>query len=110
MTLTKINVTPLHLAFDEVRRTAGKRGVRATGVLERELVRIAVRSMGLDDLPPFNPEERVIEYPLRSPDYTRLVSMWLADSTAETASGSPTTSWREAPQSRPWRNGWKLTS
>lgn len=117
MNLTDINVTPLHVAFDEVCRAAEKRGVRVTGselvglvpitclldagryflqkqqrssgVSERELVRIAVQSMGLDELTPFNPEERVIEYLLRSPGDTRLVSMSLADFMDETASESP---------------------
>ena len=117
MNLTDINVTPLHVAFDEVCRASERRGVRVTGselvglvpltclldagrhflqkqqrssgVSERELVRIAVQSMGLDELTPFNPEERVIEYLLRSPGDTRLVSMSLADFMDETASESP---------------------
>jgi glutamate formiminotransferase/formiminotetrahydrofolate cyclodeaminase len=114
--LTNISVTPLHVAFDEVCRAANARGVRVTGselvglvplqslvdagryflhkqqrssgVSEAELVRIAIRSLGLDELAPFNPEERVIEYLLRDPADTRLVSMSLADFTAETASES----------------------
>ncbi|HEY4100664.1 MAG TPA: glutamate formimidoyltransferase [Gemmatimonadales bacterium] len=114
--LTNISVTPLHVAFDEVCRAANARGVRVTGselvglvplqslvdagryflhkqqrssgVSEAELVRIAIRSLGLDELAPFNPEERVIEYLLRDPADTRLVSMTLADFTAETASES----------------------
>ncbi len=115
--LTNIDVTPVHVAFDEVCRAADKRGVRVTGselvglvplrclldagryfllkqqrsvgVSEQELVKIAVRSLGLDDLAPFKPEERVIEYLLGDPATSRLVSMTLADFTAETASESP---------------------
>ncbi len=116
MNLTNINVTPVHVAFDEVVRSAGERGIRvtgselvglvplsclveagkyflekqqrSTGVSERELVRIAIRSLGLDELTPFNPQERVIEYLLREASDTRLVDMTLAAFTAETASES----------------------
>ena len=117
MNLTNIGVTPVHVAFDEVCRAAEQRGVRVTGselvglvplrclldagrhflikqqrsvgVSEHELIKIAVRSLGLDDLTPFKPEERVIEYLLNDPATSRLVSMALADFTAETASESP---------------------
>ncbi len=116
MNLTDITTTPLHVAFDEVCRSAESRGIRvtgselvglvplkvlvdagrhflekqqrSTGVGERELVRIAVRSLGLDELAPFNPEERVIEYLLRDRGDTRLVDMSLAAFTLETASES----------------------
>jgi glutamate formiminotransferase/formiminotetrahydrofolate cyclodeaminase len=117
MNLTNIDVTPVHIAFDEVCRAAQARGVRVTGselvglvplrclldagryflvkqqrsvgVSEKELVKIAIRSLGLDDLTPFKPEERVIEYLLNDPATSRLVSMTLADFSAETASESP---------------------
>ena len=117
MNLTNLGVTPLHAAFDEVCRAAQQRGVRVTGselvglvplkclldagryflekqqrsvgVSERELVRIAVRSMGLNELAPFKPEERVIEYLLKDPAESRLVGMSLADFVDETASESP---------------------
>src|SRR5690606_34146752 len=117
MNLVDLNVTPLHVAFDECVRATAARGVRVTGselvgliplkclteagryflarqqrslgVSERELVKIAVRSLGLDELSPFNPDERVIEYLLRDPRDTRLVDMSFADFTAETASESP---------------------
>jgi glutamate formiminotransferase / formiminotetrahydrofolate cyclodeaminase len=117
MNLTDIRVTPLHIAFDEVCRSAESRGLRvtgselvglvplqclldagrwylekqkrSTGVSESELVRIAVRSLGLDELAPFRPEDRVIEYLLRDPSETRLVSMTLSAFTTETASESP---------------------
>lgn len=114
--LTNLDVTPLHVAFDECVRAAAARGVRVTGselvglvplrclldagryflarqqrslgVSESELVKIAVRSLGLDELAPFNPEERVIEYLLRDPGQARLVGMTMAEFTAETASES----------------------
>lgn len=116
MNLVDLATTPLHVAFDEVCRAALARGIRvtgselvglvprqslldagryflekqqrSTGVSERELIRIAVRTMGLDELAPFNPEERVIEYLLRRPADTRLVDLSLASFTAETASES----------------------
>lgn len=116
MNLTDIAVTPVHVAFDEVCRAATKRGVRVTGselvglvplqclldagrhflekqqrsvgVSEAELVKIAVRSLGLDELTPFHPEERVIEYLLRDPSGTRLVAMTVAQFAAETAAES----------------------
>ncbi|MDR2557093.1 MAG: glutamate formimidoyltransferase, partial [Bacteroidales bacterium] len=90
MNITNINITPVHVAFDEVCRAAQERGMRVTGaeivglipkqclmqagkyylakqhrsvgVSEKELVKIAVKSMGLDDVKPFVPEEKVIEY------------------------------------------------
>jgi glutamate formiminotransferase/formiminotetrahydrofolate cyclodeaminase len=117
MNLTNIRVTPLHVAFDEVCRRAEARGLRvtgselvglvplaclldagryflekqqrSTGVSEGELVKIAVRSLGLDELAPFNPEERVIEYLLRDPAESRLVGMTLSAFADETASESP---------------------
>jgi glutamate formiminotransferase/formiminotetrahydrofolate cyclodeaminase len=116
MNLTDIAVTPVHVAFDEVCRAAAERGVRVTGselvglvplqclldagryflekqqrsvgVSEAELVKIAVRSLGLDELTPFVPEERVIEYLLRDPSAARLVGMSVAQFAAETAAES----------------------
>jgi glutamate formiminotransferase/formiminotetrahydrofolate cyclodeaminase len=117
MNLTNINVTPVHIAFDEVCRKADERGVRvtgselvglvplrclveagkyflkkqkrSTGVSEKELVRIAIRSLGLDELSPFNPRERVIEYLLESKDNKPLINMNLSDFVDLTASESP---------------------
>lgn len=114
--LTNIRVTPLHVAFDEVCRAAEARGLRVTGselvglvpleslleagrhflrkqkrsvgVSERELVKIAVRSLGLAELAPFKPEERVIEYLLRDPANAKLVRMDLRSFADETASES----------------------
>lgn len=117
MNLTNLNITPVHIAFDEVCRKADARGIRvtgselvglvplqclldagkyflkkqqrSTGVSEKELIKIAVKSMGLDELGPFKPEERIIEYMLRSKADSKLVSMTLADFADETASESP---------------------
>jgi glutamate formiminotransferase / formiminotetrahydrofolate cyclodeaminase len=117
MNLTNIRVTPLHLAFDEVCRAADARGLRVTGselvglvplqslldagryflrkqkrsvgVSEKELIKIAVRSLGLDELTPFKPEERVIEYLLRDATKAKLVGLNLRAFADETASESP---------------------
>lgn len=90
MNMTNLNVTPLHVAFDEVCRAAAARGVRvtgteivglvpkktlidagkyflekqqrSTGIPEVDIMKIAIKSMGLDDLKPFNPHEKVIEF------------------------------------------------
>ena len=116
MNLTNTAVTPVHVAFDAVAEKAAERGMRATGselvgviplqclldagkyflekqqrsvgVPESELVKIAVKSMGLDELAPFNPAERVIEYLLRDAAETQLVAMTLADFADETSSES----------------------
>lgn len=117
MNLTNINITPLHIAFDEVCKKADARGIRvtgselvglvplksltdagryflrkqkrSTGVAEKELIKIAVKSMGLDELGPFKPEERIIEYMLRIPADSKLVNMNLTAFADETASESP---------------------
>jgi glutamate formiminotransferase/formiminotetrahydrofolate cyclodeaminase len=117
MNLTNIEVTPIHIAFDEVCKRAAKRGIRvtgselvgliplkamldagkyflrkqqrSTGVSEKELIKIAIKSMGLDELGPFNPDERIIEYLLKDSAASKLVSMTLADFADETASESP---------------------
>ena len=109
-------MTPVHVAFDEVCRAAEARGVRVTGselvglvplaalldagrhylrrqqrslgVSEPELIKIAVKSLGLDELGPFNPEERVIEYRLRDTGLARLVGLTLRAFADETASES----------------------
>jgi glutamate formiminotransferase/formiminotetrahydrofolate cyclodeaminase len=117
MNLTNINVTSVHKAFDEVCAKAQERGIRVTGselvgliplkslldagryflrkqqrsigVSEKELIKIAVKSMGLDELSPFKPEERIIEYQLRDKLDSRLVNMTLLEFADETASESP---------------------
>jgi glutamate formiminotransferase/formiminotetrahydrofolate cyclodeaminase len=115
--LTNIKVTPIHVAFDEVCRKAEERGIRvtgseivgmvplqalldagrhylirqqrSTGVSDAELVKIAVKSLGLDDLAPFDPRKKIIEYCLDDGSRSRLAGMSLADFVAETASESP---------------------
>jgi len=117
MNLTNISITPVHIAFDECVKSAYNRGMRvtgselvgliplkamldagayflkkqqrSTGVSEQELIRIAVKSMGLDELGPFKPEERIIEYLLKDPLEEKLVKMNLIDFANETASESP---------------------
>ncbi len=117
MNLTNINVTPVHVAFDEVCRKANERGLRVTGselvgliplkamldagryflqkqkrsvgVSEAELIKIAVKSMGLDELGPFKAEDRIIEYVLRNSGDSKLVNMSLRAFADETASESP---------------------
>jgi glutamate formiminotransferase / formiminotetrahydrofolate cyclodeaminase len=117
MNLTNINITPLHIAFDEVCKKADARGIRVTGselvglvplqamldagkyflkkqkrsigISEKELIKIAVKSMGLDELGSFKPEERIIEYMLRNPADSKLVNMTLSAFADETASESP---------------------
>lgn len=117
MNLTNINITPVHIAFDEVCKKANERGIRVTGselvgliplkamldagkyflkkqersvgVSEKELIKIAVKSMGLDELSPFKPEERIIEYLLQNPADSKLISMSLKAFADETASESP---------------------
>ena len=120
MNMTNLAVTPLHVAFDEVCRAADARGVRvtgteivglvpkkalveagkyflhkqhrSTGVPERELVRIAIESMGLSNLKEFKPEEKIIEYILEAEEHKnikRLVEMTCASFAEETASESP---------------------
>jgi glutamate formiminotransferase/formiminotetrahydrofolate cyclodeaminase len=117
MNLTNIAVTPVHVAFDEVCKKADVRGIRvtgselvglvplnamleagryylkkqkrSTGVSDSELIKIAVKSMGLDELGPFDPQEKIIEYQLRKGRGKRLVDMSLCAFMEETASESP---------------------
>ncbi len=116
MNLTNISTTPVHIAFDEVCKKADERGIRVTGselvglipleaMLEAgryflrkqkrsvgvdndELIKIAIKSMGLDDLKPFDPKKRIIEYLLEE-GKNKLVDMTLTDFANETASESP---------------------
>lgn len=117
MNLTNINITPLHIAFDEVCDKAQKRGIRVTGselvglvplktmldagryflnkqqrsvgVSDDELIKIAIKTMGLDELSPFEPKKRIIEYLLVNEQDERLVNMSLKAFANETASESP---------------------
>jgi len=117
MNLTNISVTPVHLAFDEVCRKADARGVRVTGselvgliplkamldagryflakqqrsagVSDDELIKIAVKSMGLNELYQFIPEEKIIEYVMTKEDKNRLINMNLKSFMEITASETP---------------------
>ena len=121
MNITDTDKTPLHTAFEEVSRAAAARGMRVTGaeivgllpkkalvdagkfyltrqqrslgISEYEIIRIAVKSMGLDELKPFNPKEKVIEYMIEDEQEQarreRLIRMTCKDFAIETASESP---------------------
>jgi glutamate formiminotransferase / formiminotetrahydrofolate cyclodeaminase len=117
LNLTNISITPVHIAYDEVFNKALERGVRVTGseivgliplkamvdagkyflrkqkrsvgISEKELIKIAVKSMGLDDLYPFKPGEKIIEYVLAGKEKNKLTDMSLSGFTDETASESP---------------------
>lgn len=115
MNLTNIGVTPVHIAFDEACRAAERRGIRvtgselvgliplkamldagryflrkqqrSTGVSDRELIKIAVKSLGLDELGPFDPFRRIIEYAIQVSS-NPLIKMPLGEFIEETASES----------------------
>ncbi len=117
MNITDINTTPLHVAFDEVCRAAQARGIRVTGteivglvpkrtlieagrhflhlqqrssgLPENEIIRIAAKSMGLDELTPFRPEEKVIEYMIEPAHQRNLTDLTLKEFTYLTASEAP---------------------
>lgn len=116
MNLTNINVTPLHIAFEEVCKSADRRGLRVTGselvglvplkvmldtgryflkkqrrsvgVSEEEIIKIAVKSLGLDELGEFDPQQKIIEYQLAQAEPTPLIEMDLRGFANETASES----------------------
>ena len=117
MNLTNISVTPVHIAFDEVCRKADARGVRVTGselvgliplkslldagryflakqqrssgISDEELISIAIRSMGLNDIHPFKPMEKIIEFVMADKSEHKLIEMNLKSFMEETASDSP---------------------
>ncbi|MEF9987065.1 MAG: glutamate formimidoyltransferase [Bacteroidales bacterium] len=121
MNVTNISVTPVHVAFDEVVAKAMARGIRVTGaeivglipkkvlidagkyylakqqrsvgISEEEIIKIAIKSMGLDDLKPFNPREKVIEYLMEDSIAAgapkRLIDFTCKGLALETASESP---------------------
>ncbi|HEX4707560.1 MAG TPA: glutamate formimidoyltransferase [Candidatus Udaeobacter sp.] len=117
MNLTNIDETPLHLAFDACVEAAARRGLRVTGseivgmvpkralidaggyflrkqrwsegVSEEELIDIAIRSMGLSELKPFAPREKVIELKIESAEQPSLAKMNLREFCNETLSDSP---------------------
>jgi len=117
MNLTNVNVTPVHIAFEETCKKAIERGMRVTGselvgliplhsmteagkyflkkqkrsvgVSEKELVHIAIKSLGLDDLNEFDPEKKIIEYRMRKVDKNALAGLSIAAFADQTASESP---------------------
>ena len=118
MNITNIDVTPLHVAFDEVCRCAQNRGIRvtgteivglipkrtlidagkyflekqhrSTGIPEEDIINIAIHSMGLDDLKPFNPREKVIEFLCEADDEgKKLVDLTVTGFAHETSRESP---------------------
>ena len=114
--LTNISITSMHIAFDETCKSAEARGLRVTGseligliplqamldaadyylikqerslgISEGEKIKIAVKSLGLDDLKPFNPKEKIIEYLLEDMDTNKLVDLTVTGFAEETASES----------------------
>tara|TARA_B100000214_G_scaffold324278_1_gene261182 strand:+ start:1848 stop:3539 length:1692 start_codon:yes stop_codon:yes gene_type:complete len=115
--LTNINISPLHEVFDKTCERAIARGMRVTGseliglvpkkvlidagkyflkkqkrsigINENEIIKIAIKSLGLDELAPFKPEERIIEYMLENNSKNALINMSLKEFANETASESP---------------------
>jgi glutamate formiminotransferase/formiminotetrahydrofolate cyclodeaminase len=118
MNLTNISVTPVHVAFEEVRNRARARGLRVTGselvglvplramlhagkyflkeqqrslgIPDAEIVKIAVKSLGLGDLAPFNPREKIIEYAIADATTGKLVNSSVSEFVHRTASEAPT--------------------
>lgn len=117
MNLTDINVTPVHVAFDTVCERAAANGIRvtgselvgvmplksiidagkyflkkqgrSTGIADSEIIKIAVKSLGLDELKPFDPQKNIIEYMLEENTGNRLIDMDLVKFCHVTASESP---------------------
>lgn len=119
MNLTNIEQTPVHIAYDEVYKKANERGVRvtgselvgviplkamldagkyflrkqqrSTGIPESEIIKIAVKSLGLDELYPFEPNKKIVEYILAEDqkEGKALIDMTLTEFAEETASESP---------------------
>ena len=117
MNLTNYKITSVHMAFDEVCKSAERRGMRVTGselvglipldamltagrhylqkqnrslgVSEAELIEIAIKSLGLNELTPFDPQQKIIEYKLQQASQARLIKMNLVAFANETASESP---------------------
>ena len=114
--LTNISITSMHVAFDETVKSATERGLRVTGseligliplqamldagdyflkkqerslgVSHAEKIKIAVKSLGLDDLKPFNPQEKIIEYVMQDADKKQLVDLSVSEFAEETAGES----------------------
>jgi glutamate formiminotransferase/formiminotetrahydrofolate cyclodeaminase len=117
MNLTDITITSVHEAFDAVVKSADSRGIRVTGselvgviplkamldagkhylrkqkrslgIPDREIIKIAVKSLGLNELTLFDPDKKIIEYILEDTSQKKLVDMPVVDFANETASESP---------------------
>ncbi len=117
MNLTNINETPLHIAFEEANKSATRRGMRvtgseliglvpkkvmidagkyflkkqnrSTGIPEEDIIFIAVKSLGLDDLKPFDPKKKIIEYLLDDNGHKNLMNLTIKDFADETSRESP---------------------
>jgi glutamate formiminotransferase / formiminotetrahydrofolate cyclodeaminase len=117
MNLTDITITPVHVAFDEVNEKARERGIRvtgselvgliplqamldagkyflrkqqrSTGISDEEIIKIAVKSMGLDELYPFDPKKKIIEYLIEEKTGEKLIDKTVQGFVHETASESP---------------------
>lgn len=117
MNLTDISVTPVHVAFDEVCEKARQRGIRvtgseligliplkamldagkyflqkqqrSTGISDDEIIKIAVKSLGLNELTPFDPKKKIIEYVIAGRNSKELINYTLKQFAEETASESP---------------------
>lgn len=115
--LTDISITPMHIAFEEACKSADARGLRvtgselvgvvplqamldagkyflekqhrSTGIADSEIIKIAVKSLGLDELYPFDPKKKIIEYILEEPSALPLTNMTLRGFIEEAASESP---------------------
>ena len=115
--LTDITITSIHKAFEETVISANERGIRVTGseliglvplhslidagkyflkkqnrsvgISDAEIIKIAVKSLGLDELAPFNPQEKIIEYKMAQGGEKQLIDMNLTEFAYETASESP---------------------
>ncbi len=115
--LTDITVTPVHVAFDEVTEKARARGIRvtgselvgliplqamldagkyflrkqqrSTGISDEEIIKIAIKSLGLNELTPFDPKKKIIEYLIEENRGEKLIDLTLAGFKDETASESP---------------------
>lgn len=116
MNITDINQTPLHVAFEEVKRKADARGLRVTGteivglvpasvimdagkyflakqqrsagIADEEIIKIAIKSMGLDELYPFEPNKKIVEEMIKD-DKKQLIDLTVTGFAIETASESP---------------------
>ncbi len=117
MNLTDITVTPVHVAFDEVCEKARLRGIRvtgselvgliplqamldagkyflkkqqrSTGIADGEIIKIAIKSLGLNELAPFDPQKKIIEYVIQENSGKKLIDLTLKNFSEETASESP---------------------